>query len=221
MAKKTSKIEEQWPDGVDPTKLKAKPNYRGTRAKGPNKSKGEKGPNLHPYTKLTPAIKADIVSCLSKRFHIGNTCAAIGVSYGSFNNERKKDPEFAAAIMEAKRLYTELIEGTIHCRAIDGWKEPVFGKIDKVYKDEDGNLVKESTTGVVGHVTKYDNKLLLAMAKRFMPDEWNATQKIEQKSEVSGSLAVDSSLTLADLDAETRKALRSFLQKAKRNESGD
>ena len=67
-------------------------------------------------------------------------------------NWRKSEPEFDAACKEAEQRYCELIDTTIHNRAIDGWKEEVY---------QNGELV--------GYKQKYSTSLLLAIAKSRMP----------------------------------------------------
>ena len=70
------------------------------------------------------------------------------------------DPEFARAFKEADEVRNDNIRATLKRIYIDGWEEPVFGRVDRVV---DGKVLCE--TVIVGHVTRHDNKLLMRMAE--------------------------------------------------------
>lgn len=71
----------------------------------------------------------------------------------------KHDPEFARAFLLADEERKGVIRATIKNRAIDGWDEPVFGRMDRV----EGKFVITETVQV-GTIRKTDNRLLMQLA---------------------------------------------------------
>ena len=71
----------------------------------------------------------------------------------------KHDPEFARAFLLAEEERKGIIRSTITRRAIDGWDEPVFGRMDRV----EGKFVITETVQV-GTIRKTDNRLLMQLA---------------------------------------------------------
>jgi len=168
----------------------------GVRA-GPNRQAGEKGPPVWPPTRMTKKKKEGVVRSLAQCFKPAAVCYAHGISYESFRKHRLADPEFAAAVEEAKQQYRSLIMGTVHDRAIIGWEEPVFG-----------SLGQGQGTGEVGKIRRYDHKLLLALAKYHDPG-WRDRLEVDQKTEHTGFVA--GAMALADLSEEGRGELRRLL----------
>jgi hypothetical protein len=79
---------------------------------------------------------------------------AVGTHFNTVARQKKLDPEFAAACDDAYEMYKEqVIETEVHRRGIEGWDEPVY---------QGGR--------VVGSVRKYDSALLLAHARRHIPE---------------------------------------------------
>ena len=75
-----------------------------------------------------------------------------GISPATVRSLQKKDPDFAAAMEEAKEDFKEAIERELIRRAVMGWDEPVYQK---------GELV--------GEVRKYDSNLLAMLIKKLDP----------------------------------------------------
>ncbi|MEX2123260.1 MAG: hypothetical protein WD795_05175 [Woeseia sp.] len=84
----------------------------------------------------------------------------------TFQDERKRDPEFALAWDKALEVAIARIEAEIVRRAMEPERRPVFSK---------GELVGE-------HLT-YDNKLLMRLATRHDP-AWREKQEIEHTGTV-------------------------------------
>lgn len=190
---------------------KKKPEPRKARSYR-NGSKEKTAVRYFPTKRMTKEIKEQLVYILSRRFVLGDACTAVGISYETFRLHRKNDPEFAKAVEEAKVHYKSMIEGTLNDRAINGWQEPVWGNVTQIVQDEDGNVHKETKQKIIGHVTKFDNKLLLELARRHVP-EYRPQFKVEQKTEHSGFVNTD--VSLAELSKEGRQELRMLLNREK------
>lgn len=124
----------------------------------------------------------------------GNATAAahhIRMSLETIEQFRKKHPWFQAQMNEAQAAHTALIEQTIHERAIDGWLEPRFGKF-----------------GVMGHVRRFSDTLLIAYARRHIKDYREGDV---QHTEVSGNVDHRHSVNPAELTPAQREALRMLL----------
>lgn len=176
---------------------------------GATTKEGDQEVRYFPSKRFTPALKKQVLHILSRRFFIGEACHAAGISYETFRTHRKKDPEFAAAVAEAEERYKALVGGTLSDRAIDGWDEPVFGATSETIREPDGTVTRRSGHGVVGHVRKYDNKLLLELARKVDPT-FRARLEVDQRTEHSGFVVGDASLS--DLSAEGRAELRKLLE---------
>ena len=85
----------------------------------------------------------------------------------TFRDARDRDPEFAAAWEEAVSRALGRVENEITRRAMTPTQRPIFSK---------GELV--------GHEDVYDNKLLLALARKLNPDEWSEKRQVEMKGSV-------------------------------------
>ena len=102
----------------------------------------------------------------------------------------KKHEEFKAQVGEAMDRHRAHIEKAIHDRAIDGWEEP-----------------KYSATGLVGTVRRYSDNLLLAYAKRHIP-EYREGGGVAKKVEHEHTHRIQ----LGDLSEHQRNALRLLLE---------
>lgn len=124
----------------------------------------------------------------------GNLTAAarhIRLSSETIDIFKNKHPWFAAQMEEATLAHKALIEQTIHERAIDGWLEPKFGK-----------------HGVMGHVRRYSDQLLLAYARRHIKD-YREGDIVH--SQVSGLVEHKHAVDAKMLTKEQRDALRLLL----------
>jgi len=101
----------------------------------------------------------------------------------------KADPDFASMVEQAKAEHHGGIEEAIRTRAIDGWEE-----------------TKYSNLGPIGTVTRYSDTLLLAYAKRHIP-EYRERATLAVSAQVEHKHAID----LTQLTTEQRVALRLLL----------
>lgn len=80
---------------------------------------------------------------------------SVGGASTTFQDERQRDPEFAAAWDEAVEMARAEVEHEIYRRAIEGYEEPVFGG---KYREQ-----------VVGTVRRYSDRLLELRARALLP----------------------------------------------------
>ena len=71
---------------------------------------------------------------------------------------REQDAVFSAAFEAMREEAADRIRAEVSRRAIDGWEEPVFGRVGK---DQDG---------IVGYVRKFDSALLARLAVAHCPE---------------------------------------------------
>lgn len=136
-----------------------------------------------PLRRFTPELKRKFLEKLVLCGRIAESAWAIGASYRTVEEHRKKDAVFAEAFEEAMARYRDRIEKAVHDRAIDGVKEPVVYQ-GQIMKGEDGKPLT---------VTKYDNKLLLAHAARHIPEY---REKVDVSATVkAGVLVVGAALS--------------------------
>jgi len=122
--------------------------------------------------KLTTYIMTQILNCMAATGSYSKACTANKISPLQFLRLRTDVKELDELSKLAKKMYAERISATIHNRAIEGWREPVY------YMGE-----------VVGYTRKYSDKLILAQAKRFEP-EYKEKTEIDHKVSVAGVLVV-------------------------------
>lgn len=111
--------------------------------------------------------------------HLENTgavhlsCQKAGVSPRLYGILRKNIPELAKLHDEALERFRETLELEAVRRARIGWKEPVFGGKDK--------------DRIVGHVRKFDSRLLELLLKRHFPEY---REKFEGNIKITGGVLV-------------------------------
>lgn len=93
---------------------------------------------------------------------MSRACDAVPVDRRTVKVWREKDPEFEAAIEECKERLRDKIRHTILERSLDGTTRPIY---------QGGKLV--------GGEKVYDNKLLMWMAERQIPEEFHINQRLE------------------------------------------
>jgi len=116
--------------------------------------------NSHPDSKrpkaccrFDEAAQIDFLENLRNTGLMQHSAQGAGVSIGSVSNLRKSSQEFQEKVDEAMQDYRELISQAIHSRAIEGIEKTIY------YKGEE-----------CGTETVYSDSLLLAHAKRHMPE---------------------------------------------------
>lgn len=82
--------------------------------------------------------------------------------YSSFLDLIKRDPEFAAAVAEAKHYALGRVERHMHKLAVEGVKRPIY---------QGGKLA--------GFEIVYEPKLLLALLQHLDPEGWMHREKVE------------------------------------------
>lgn len=112
---------------------------------------------------------------------------ACGFTLATVQKHAQKDEEFGLAGFEALQSYRATIAAEIHRRAIEGVDEPVY---------QGGDLV--------GHKRKYSDALLLAHAKRHMPNEYGDKKTITHEH--------TQALDVTSLTPESRELLRKLLE---------
>ena len=81
----------------------------------------------------------------------------------------KNDTDYAAAFNDTKGQYQEKLEAEADRRAVEGVKEPVFGRDGKQIKDENGEPV---------YRYRYSDNLLMFRLKGIDPDKYAERRKI-------------------------------------------
>ncbi len=109
---------------------------------------------------LSPERKAAFLAELARHGIVMRAARAAsphspGGASTTFNDERQRDPEFAAAWAEAIEMARADIEHEIYRRSTEGYEEPVFG-----------GKYKET---VVGTVRRYSDRLLELRARALLP----------------------------------------------------
>lgn len=141
--------------------------------------------------KFTPELKEKVLEELAKCFVPVPVVRSFGISPETYRQHLKKDPEFRAAVAEARAAYAQSLRREVHRRGVEGWTEPVFFQ------------------GVeVGKVRKYSDSLLIRHISRFDPTYREAT-KVEQKTTIVGSIETLKS-RVATLPEELRQQLRTL-----------
>lgn len=105
--------------------------------------------------------------------------------YATFYQLIKRDPEFAAAVEEAKNAALGHVEAEIRRRAFTPTKRPVFSKGELVGEFEDHRDA---------------NQLLLRLAERLDPSSWAQNKKVQVDGKIAHTHTAVASLTLEHLD---------------------
>jgi len=148
------------------------------------------------HTQFTPERKNRYLKVLEETGERALARADIGISSTTVFEHRSKDPAFRDAEDETLRKHAAVYSTEMKRRAVEGYQEPVYGS-------------KGAGMGmaVVGWVTRYSDRLLLELARRYEP-EYTPRTKIESVSTVT-----QDSLGLQDLSPESRADLRRILER--------
>lgn len=98
---------------------------------------------------------------LAESGNVSKACRQAGIDNSLPHHKRRRDPRFAAQWQEVEDVVAASLETEAIRRARDGVDEPVW------YKGAE-----------VGTVRKYSDSLLLALLRRFKPDEYNLPTKV-------------------------------------------
>lgn len=92
---------------------------------------------------------------------ISTACAAAGINRRR-HWEWSKDPAYREKFDEAHARACDVIRQEIFRRGVEGWEEPVFGKLPG----------KDTGSGEVGRIRKFSDRMLEILAKAKMPTEF-------------------------------------------------
>lgn len=135
-----------------------------------------------------PELRKLYLQHLAKYGSRSGAAAYIRVAHDAVTNFAARNPWFEEQRMAAELAHKDLIDKTIHQRAIDGWNEPRFGKF-----------------GVMGHVRRFSDQLLIAYARRHIPEyrEGDVT-----RTTVDGEVVHKHKVDVKALTPAQREALR-------------
>jgi hypothetical protein len=105
-------------------------------------------------TKFNDAAKELFLKHYRQTFRLYDSAHYAGVSCQTVLTHKKKDPVFAAAMEEARYIYADMVEKTMHKVAIEGTIKTTY--------DKQGNVVSEEII--------YATNILAMMAKRANPE---------------------------------------------------
>jgi hypothetical protein len=138
-----------------------------------------------------PELRAVFLKHLATYGNLTAAAAHVRLSQEQIDLTCRNKPWFQAEVEAAKAQHQALIERTIHQRAIDGWDEPKFNQ-----------------TGIVGHVRRYSDTLLIAYARRHIPEYREGDTTL---SKVEGEVVHKHKVDVGQLTDEQRNALRLLL----------
>lgn len=111
--------------------------------------------------------KVGFLAVLAECCNVGRACAAVDVSRQTAYDWRKKDPDFADAMDEAKKIGLTALEDEAHRRAFEGVDEPVFFKAARI-----------------ATIKKYSDTLAIFLLKAHDPDKYRENHKIDLNAKV-------------------------------------
>jgi hypothetical protein len=100
---------------------------------------------------MTAEVKEAIVSMLERCFAPVSVARSLGISYECYRQHYNRDPDFKAAVEDARRIYTGLLHMEVHRRAVEGWTVPVFHQGRQV-----GTVRLYSDRLLVRHLARFD-----------------------------------------------------------------
>lgn len=110
---------------------------------------------------------------LEQRGIVSDAAKLTGMSRAVFYEWRDADPEFAAQWAAALEIAIERAERAAYERGVEGWEEPVYGRVGK---DRDGE---------VGIIRKYSDTMLTLVLKANKPEKYREKVDHEHRGSVS------------------------------------
>jgi hypothetical protein len=138
--------------------------------------------------KLTQKQKEVFIEALRHEPNVSAAAAAASASRDVFYRLRADDVAFAALWDDALTEGADRLESVVWGRAVDGWEEPVYGR---VAKDRDGQI---------GTVRKYDSSLAALLLKAHKPEKYRERQDVNLSGNVTTKAYV--SISPDDWDGE-------------------
>ena len=151
-------------------------------------------------TTFTKERKEEYCRELEKHGEPAKARRRVSISHTCVNRHRSEDKEFRLMEQDAMDAYRCEIAEAIHKRGIEGWNEPVYQGGTKV-----------------GDKRKFSDALLLAHAKRHIP-EYTDRVKIDQTTTVEGDIL---GLSLEQLSPKSRQLLRQIIEMESKNATED
>lgn len=113
---------------------------------------------------------------------VTTACEAVDIDRATAYRRREADPDFAAAWDRALDDAADRLEAEVRRRAVEGWDEPVFGR---VAKDQDGQI---------GLVRKYSDSLAALLLKGAKPEKYRDRQQVEHSGKIDVTRLSDDQL---------------------------
>lgn len=151
---------------------------------------------MRPTGRWTPELQARFVEELRKCFAPASIAHNLGISYETYRKRKNTNPEFKAAVEEARKVYTASLYQEVHRRAVDGvdkgvYYEGVCVAKEKVYSD--GLLLR--------HITKFDPSY-----------QEKTASSVDQRTTVQGNVELMKD-GFAGLSLEGARELRDLLKR--------
>ena len=122
--------------------------------------------------KLTQKQREVFLQALAHEPNVSAAAAAAQASREAFYSLRANDAAFAALWDDALAEGADRLESVVWGRAVDGWEEPVYGRVGK---DQDG---------LIGTVRKYDSSLAALLLKAHKPEKYRERQELTHSGKV-------------------------------------
>jgi hypothetical protein len=151
---------------------------------------------------FTPARKNAFLEVIKREGLTSVACVEIGVHPNTVSRHRTDDHVFRDAMDEAFRQHGASLVQETHRRAVAGVTKPVYG-----------SQGPGAGSGVVGFVTEFSDRLLLALLKKYDPDFKTVPAKVEVTTNINGGPKGDVGLKLEDLSPESRADLKRILER--------
>lgn len=111
---------------------------------------------------MVQARKRAVVAALRESGNVRLCTEAANVSRQVHYDWLKTDPEYARAAAEACAEFADNLEREAVRRAVEGWEEPVFGKLPG----------KDAGEGIIGYVRKFDSNLMRLALQGHKPGKY-------------------------------------------------
>lgn len=126
------------------------------------------------------AWREPFLATLRQTGNVSESARTAGVGRTFVYAERERDEAFAALWDDAVEDGMDTLEAEARRRGLEGWDEPVFGRVGK---DEDGR---------VGTVRKYSDTLLIFMLKGGRPEKYRERSDVRHSGKIDlGKLSDD------------------------------
>lgn len=145
-----------------------------TRARAPRKRANAEPTAL----KFNAELKAKFLVHLENLHGIAISAEATGIGHSTVYEHLESDPDFAARVKATREKIIDQAEREVYARAVEGWDEPVFGR---VARDEDGQI---------GTIRKKSDAMLALLLKGRRSDVYRDRQTVDMTATVRGAVMV-------------------------------